>query len=157
MWTLFSHSEQLLHKAQCTRSNKAAAEPCKSPGEANYAQRTEKPAAGKVLKHPCSPFCPCAPSPSSLHPLLPRSARQGFPGASRGALHFPSLKEARARRSLLYRKLEHEKLIHFIHLSEREREGKKFFAARFLIANPSRSREAAEMEVFTDRSSPGAE
>lgn len=42
-----------------------------------------------------------------------------------GTLHFQSLNEARAQRSLLYHKLEHEKLIHFIHLSENERERRK--------------------------------
>lgn len=69
-----------------------------------------------------------------------------------GTLHFQSLNEARAQRSLLYHKLEHEKLIHFIHLSEGERErGGKAFAARFLTANLSGWREAAGMEVFTDR------
>lgn len=42
-----------------------------------------------------------------------------------GTLHFQSLNKARAQRSLLYHKLEHEKLIHFIHLSESERERRK--------------------------------
>lgn len=122
MWMLFSRSEKLLHKAQCTRSNKAAAEPCKSPGEAMMPSELRNQLLERSSNIPVPLSVPAPLSPSSFHPLLPRSARQGFPGAARGVLHFPSLKEARARRSLLYRKLEHEKLIHFIHLSERERE-----------------------------------
>lgn len=62
------------------------------------------------------PLSPTPPSYQQFGRLSPKQAS--------GTLHFQSLKEARAQ-SLLYHKLEHEKLIHFIHLSDGEREGKK--------------------------------
>lgn len=144
------------------------AEPCKSHREAHDAQWNEKPNDRHFLyltfphSAPAAsvPWCPLSPfllSILALAPSLPPTppSHQQFgrasPKQASGTLHFQSLKEARAQRSLLYHKLEHEKLIHFIHLSGGGGGQKKIFAARFLIANLSHWREAAEIEVFTDR------
>lgn len=142
------------------------AELCKSHRETHHAQWNEKKKKNRnylYLPFPLSalkphilyilvfPFLLAIPA---LAPSLSNSQQPGriSPMQASGTLHFQSLNEARAQRSLLYHKLEHEKLIHFIHLSEGERErGGKAFAARFLTANLSGWREAAGMEVFTDR------
>lgn len=136
---------------------------CKSHREAHDARWNEKPKGRNFLclSHPFSapaallPLRPLPISPltPSLSPIPPSHHQFGriSPKQVSGTLCFQSLKEARAQRSLLYHKLEHEKLIHFIHLSEGERErGEKISAARLLIANLSCWRAPAEVEVFTE-------